>query len=44
MFLEWDNTERLVGILSDVWVYRKLNMAAISRKYIGNSVYLSSYT
>jgi len=28
------NTERLVGILSDVWVLRKSKMAAINRKLI----------
>ena len=37
------NTNRPVGTLSDVWVSRKSNMAAINRKYIGNNVYVSSY-
>jgi len=32
MFLGLGNTERLVGILSDVWVCRKSKMAAINRK------------
>jgi len=32
MFFGLGNTERLVGILSDVWVCRKSKMAAINRK------------
>jgi len=32
MFFGLGNTERLVGILSDVWVSRKPKMAAINRK------------
>ena len=44
MFSESDNTERLVGKLSDVWLYCKSQMAAINRKLIGINVYLSSYT
>ena len=44
MLSESGNTERLVGILSNVWVYGKSKMAAINWKLIGNNVYLSSYT
>ena len=44
MFAGSGNTERLVGILSEVRVCRKSKMAAINRKWIGNNVYLSSYT
>ena len=38
MFSRSGNTEKLVGILSDVWVCRKSKMAAINRKLIGKSV------
>ena len=44
MFLGSGNTEKLVVILSDVWVCQKSKMAAINRKCIGNNVYLSFYT
>ena len=37
------NTLRLLWLLSDVGVTGKSNMAAINRKYISNSVYLSFY-
>ena len=40
MFSGSGNTERLVGILSDVWVCRKSKMAVINQKYIGNNVYI----
>ena len=44
MFSGSGNMKRLVGILSDVWTSRKSEMAAINWNYIGNNVYLSSYT
>ena len=43
MFPESDDTERLVEVLSDVWVCRNSKIAAINRKYVGNGFYLSLY-
>jgi len=37
------NTDRLLGILCYVWVYRKSKMAANNRKWIRNYVYISAY-
>ena len=41
MFLGSKNTERQVGILSDVWVFRQSKMAAINREitYISASIH-----
>ena len=40
MFSRRGNTERLVGMLSDVWVCRSSVLVAIDWKLIGNNVYL----
>ena len=43
MLAESSNTERLVGILSDVWVCRESKMAAIGRKRKRNDItYISA--
>ena len=44
MFSGSGNTKRLVGILSDVRVCRKSNMATVNRKCIGKNAYLGLYT
>jgi len=44
MFLGLGNTERLVGILSDVCVRRKSKMAVINRKYRYEITYISART
>jgi len=43
MFLGSDNKDRLLGILSYVWVCRKSKMMAINRKQIRYYEYLSLY-
>jgi len=44
MFPGSGNTDRLLGMLSYVRVCHKAKMATINRKWIGNYVYLSSYS
>ena len=44
MFSRSSNTERHIGILSDVWVCCESKMAAINRKQIWHKAYLSLYT
>ena len=43
MYSGLGNTERLMGILSDVRIYWKLKMAAINQMYVDNNVNLSFY-